>query len=455
MSAEKTITTSISAAKRTTAPISAAKKRTAPVSAAKVVSLNVVASQVSTLCFEVGGILVESDTTLGAKVAAFDFAAFYGILGSMPTIPGDSGRLFYDFLEIQAFVKPFTLAAVRAEPNKAALSKAVNARANAFYAKYANAPAIIARMNEFYSPSIAESKPNRLDILSFFSLNQMQQLRDAYLSEGRTGVVKTTRSDLDSTLQSGGTSDTTDQTIQKSAQFSTTGANFPPPPPGTPGTIGSPDNPVGEDFQEGSGSQHTTSTGSATEHQTIVNTDYGYRIPFIENAAQYERAQISLIDQKFAAFMYAQNLPNLAAVFQNELTSIDSDVYRTQIAYLNTILMSPIPGTVTGIYKNPGDCVRPGEPVIRVENNDVVYLVATLVYRGPIVVGSSVTVATTLFDLSGPPTTVTGNVVAVRGRHEDEHWGVIVQCKNLDSGGNPIFPLGYHFDYDDTTVSIT
>jgi hypothetical protein len=197
------------------------------------------------------------------------------------------------------------------------------------------------------------------------------------------------------------------------------------------------------------------STGLANEHQTIFNTDYGYRIPYLENIAQYERAQISLIDEQFASFMYSQNLPYLAAVFQNELTSIDSDVYRTQIGYLNTILMSPIPGTVTGIYKNPGDAVRPGEPVIRVENNDVVLLMATLVYRGPISIGSTVRVETTLFDLPGPLTTVEGNVVAVRGRQEDDQWEVIVKCKNLASGGKAILPLGYHFDYDDTTVSIS
>ena len=110
---------------------------------------------------------------------------------------------------------------------------------------------------------------------------------------------------------------------------------------------------------------------------------------------------------------------------------------------------------MTGIYKNAGDAVRAGETVIRVENNNVVLLVASLIYRGPISIGSSVTVATTLFDLAGPPTTVTGSVVPVRGQREDDQWEVIVQCENVDDSGNHIFPLGYHFDYDDTTVSIT
>jgi hypothetical protein len=182
-------------------------------------------------------------------------------------------------------------------------------------------------------------------------------------------------------------------------------------------------------------------------------------------SAQYERAQISLIDQQFAQFMYGlpleplvhSPLPKLDQIFNNELNSLNADVYQLQIAYLNTILLSPIPGIVTGIYKNPGEAVKAGEPVIRVENDKVILLVGTLVYPGPIKVGSAVTVSTTLFDTGNPPTTVTGGAVAVRGRREqDDHWDVIVLCSNLDSNNSPIFPLGYHFDYDrqHTMVSI-
>jgi biotin carboxyl carrier protein len=207
---------------------------------------------------------------------------------------------------------------------------------------------------------------------------------------------------------------------------------------------------------------------SSFQEQRIVNTDYGYRVPWFENLAQYERAQISLIDERFAQFMYAQNLEPgvLEKEFINELTSIDSDVYRAQIAYLSTILISPISGTVTGVYKHPGDAVRPGEPVLRVESSDFVFLLATLAYRGPISIGSKVTVETKLYGLPGPWTPpIVGIVVAVRGRQVDDNWDVIVKCNNLDTSGKHILPLGYHFDhwrsqsggssYDDTKVSIS
>jgi hypothetical protein len=427
--------------------------------AAKVVSLNVVASQTATLSFEVGGIIGESDTRLGVTAAAFDFPAFYGVLRSRPTVNGDSGRLLYDPDQIQAFVKPFALAALRAEPNKAALSKAINTRANAFYSKYGNSVgiAIVTEILYSASPSFPDSKPSRINILQGLSEQQMRLLRDAYNNDGRTEVVRSTQSVLDSQLNSTGTSNTRERSDDQSVTAPDNIHNrflAPPADASWPevDTVG--DNIV-DTIQLQASATSSSSSGSATEHQTIVNTDYGYRVPAIENLAQYQRAQISLIDEQYASFLFAQSVPHVVKLLENELASMDSDVYRTQIAYLNTILMSPIKGTVTGIYKNPGDAVRPGEPVIRVENNETVFLVATVVYRGSITIGSRVTVSTTLFDVPGRPTVVKGNVVAVRGRQDDEQWEVIVECSNLDDTGKPIFPLGYHFDYDDTTMSIS
>ena len=61
--------------------------------AAKVVSLTVRPLQVSHLCFEVGGVLGELGTQLGAPAVAFDFATFYSLL---PNTGGDPSRLSYD-----------------------------------------------------------------------------------------------------------------------------------------------------------------------------------------------------------------------------------------------------------------------------------------------------------------------------------------------------------------------
>ncbi|HEY1892391.1 MAG TPA: HlyD family efflux transporter periplasmic adaptor subunit [Steroidobacteraceae bacterium] len=422
---------------------------------AKVVSLTVRPLQASHLCFEVDGILGESYAQLGAPVTGFDFPALYNALSKSPTISGDPSRLRFDATAIHDGVKSYTLLTLRAEAGKATLNKAVGSRQNSYFAKYGNATDIIAKMNTFYSPAVFNSKPNRLAILSSLADDQATALRSAYISDGRTGVVKTTGSILNSSTQSGGQSSESGQSNLESVGTVVSGTIPLPPGSGAPFAGWTFPGPDTLQLEQGTSSDSTTSTARSSEHQMIVNTDYGYRTPYFESQAQNERAQISLIDQQFAQFMSGQNLPNLVEVFKNELSAIDSDVYRLQIAYLNTILLSPFDGTVTGIYKTPGDAVRAGEPVVRVENNGVVLLVATLIYRGPITIGASVTVTTQLFDSSGAPTSIMGTVAAARGHTADDHWEVIVQCNNLDSTAKPIFPLGYHFDYDDTTVSIT
>ncbi len=52
--------------------------------------------------------------------------------------------------------------------------------------------------------------------------------------------------------------------------------------------------------------------------------------------------------------------------------------------------------------------------------------------------------------------TVSGTVAAVSGhRSNDDWWSVAVSCDNRDVSGHAIFPLHYHFDHDDTTITIS
>jgi hypothetical protein len=424
--------------------------------AAKPVSLSVRPLQVSHLCFEIDGILGMSNTALGAAVTAFDFDGFYATLNAFPTGTNDPSRLRYNYADIQAYVSPFALAALRAEAGKVALNKAINARQNAYYAKYQNRNAIIAEIDKFYSPSQNDSKPKRLERLSQIADKQASALQSAYQHDNMTGVVRTTKSTLHSKTTTKGGSTEIGESNQVSMYQGLTVPGTPPPPP-----AGIPLNETAytdNTYDEGNNLENTTSKGSATEDQTIYNRDYAYRVPYRECEAQNERAQISLMDQQFAQFMYGQNLPNLKEVFRNELDSIDSDVFRLQTAFLGTILMSPIAGTITGIYKNPGDAVKAGEPVFRVENSAEILLEGTLVYRGPIPMGSLLTIQTTPFDAAASPgaspLTRLATVVAVRGADADDRWEIVARSDNLDNNGNPIFPLGYQFDYDNTTVLV-
>jgi len=389
---------------------------------AKVVALKARAYQISHLCFPAPGIVdlmgrfskrpftpyghpqtATIPIKLGDRVTQFDFTIFYE--GLSKTSATDPSRLSYDSSGIlnDGRVQASLLMTQRAAPTAAVLDKAINVRQNAYYSKYSNQDLMIRIMQDYYSatsnpPVAIISKPDALFQLLGLAQAQMSDLLSAY-SRGSLPTVPTLPSVVSGT----------------SSVLQTTG-NFP------------------------------------DTSQSIANTDFAYRTPAYEAQAQGLRAQISLLDQLLSQWVAGQNLPNLPQVFKNELQGIDLDVKRLQIAYLNTILLSPINGFITGIYKNSGDWVQAGEPVVRVEDNSKVILVGTLAYPGLISIGSQVTVTTSLFDAGGSPPIV-GNVIAVRGRpDEDDVWDVHAIC---DNSAAPVLPLNYHFDYDDTSVTIS
>jgi hypothetical protein len=452
---------------------------------AKAISLKVRPIQSVDLCFEVSGIIGEQNfnlAKLGTRVQAFDLAGFYANLLASKGDASRPGLLKFDSQAIHEAVTsgatggPF-LFALRAENLKAVMDKAINLRENSYYQKYVNKNAVIAQTLQVYQPSSAPpaipvTKPDRLDALAAISQTQHDTLSAAYNADSRTGVVKVTTNDMTSDAASTGTSDgtstgtTTGTGTSKSDQSSTgkaktSGTTTPSSGPsskstgetdstGTSSTTGS-----STSNQTSTGTSKTNTTGDTKVTQKTQNTDYGYRHPSAENDSQYQRAQVSLADERFAQFIFSQNLPFLPVVFDNELESIDLDVKRLQVSYLNTILFAPINGIVTGLFRDLGDCVQAGQPVMRVENDDEVLIVGTLKFRGLLSVGSKVSITTSIFD-SPTPVTIKGAVVAIRGHDsEDEEWDAIIRCPNLDASNNPIFPINYNFDFDDTTVDIS
>ena len=301
--------------------------------------------------------------------------------------------------------------------------------------------------------------------MSDIAQQQATNLQEAYTEDNRLGVVKATSSNLETNTISRVNALRAGKFYQESVGKNVGGGNklpqdppvpwegFPHPWNGypskrfiTPGTQTAIT--TGVNYEESNNSSSASGTQSAT------HVDYEYRTPYLEALARNNRAQISLMDQKFETFMFEQNIQHLEQIFNNELASVDNDVYQLQIALLRSFLISPISGIVTGIYKSPGDAVNAGEPVVRVENNGAVHLVANLVHYGQISLGATATVTTTLGGASSPATTLTGNVVAARGQGSGGRWEVVVKVNNVDGSGNYILPLGYCFDAEYTDVTI-
>jgi biotin carboxyl carrier protein len=410
----------------------------------QIVNLRVCPTVWADLSFEVSGIVQQSNATLGQQVTAFDFDSLYATLGQstetvyelgpsrLAEIRSGSGtgpikvggtpvaepQNLLNSDDLQNNVASSILLSLRAESIKALLDKACALRANVYYGKYSTQSQtnLINYIKKNYTASTG-LKPANLSSLQSLATEQYNALHGVYKSDpdryytgGTSGVVKSTSSHLKSTTASTGSSQTT-------------------------------------------GSPTSTGTETSTQTQNMTYTDYGYRVPDIECNAQNLRAQTSLIDEQYSQLQFSQYIPNLESVFGNQLTAIDMDVKQLQVAYLNTILLSPINGVVTGVYKQVGDRVIAGETVLRVEDNSAFYLVGVVVVRGVLTLNQSVTVTTTLFS-TAPSTVITGQIVAVRGDESgDDRWQVVILVNSI-TGGQSTLPLNYYFDFDDTSITV-
>jgi biotin carboxyl carrier protein len=442
---------------------------------AKLVSMIAQPAYASYLGFAIGGILDTRQAQLGEVVRDVPHNKFSDYVRASGTINGDPSRLAGDSQGVMQIAAQFALATLRNEELKASLDSAVNTRQNIYFAKYANAASVISTMRAYYYRTSPTAKPNRLNILSDIAQKQAMDLQEAYTEDDRMGVVKATKSCLDSTTRSVGGGTRAGKFYQESV-----GKSYPA------GTILPKDLPVpwegapkdGDPAKQnqwinggypshrfttaGTGAARTTgvnyeesnSGGSAVGTQSATHVDYEYRTPFLEAHARNNRAQISLIDQKFESFMFEQNMPHLERIFENELASVDNDVYQFQLALLRSVLVSPLPGVVTGVYKNPGDAVSPGEPVIRVEDNGVVNLVANLVRHGAIRIGDTATVTTTLGGAANAAIPLNGRVTAARGQGSGGRWEVVIEASNVDLAGNHILPINYCFDAEFTEITL-
>jgi len=393
------------------------------------------------LAFEVGGILdnvVNSYAFLGNTVNAFALDGLYTQLG---VAADPSGANLWNSAALLQQVSGNVLMNLRAEGMKADLDKACALRANVYYAKFANQAAIISQFQNYYgppsSPFTATSKPTLLANLSGFANTQYTQLGNAYKNSGAQSAP-TTPSSAPGNLN--GRSNVVYASMS-ALTATTTGTVKPGPNP-------------------------NTTANSSTDTQTMAYADYAYRYPAMECNAQNTRAQISLQDEQFAQFLAGQYVSNIGSVFANQLNAINMDVKRLQVALLNTILVPPITGVVTAIYKQPGDAVRTGEPVIRVENTNTMLLTGVIIYRGLLAVGTFVIVQANLFS-SSASTNITGTIVVARGDPGgDDHWNVVISCPIVaptgdvarlfpyNTYGNPTLPPDYQFDSDDTVISV-
>jgi HlyD family secretion protein len=377
----------------------------------KPVSLRVRPVRSVDLCYPVDGLIShQPDMLLGSSVHGLDIESLYQVL--LDTVPGDPSRLewtsdkIYNFMLKGAPSVGGHLSYLRNRPAAAELDSAVMMRQNAYLTTYA--PPILDMARRVYYANPGEPLAVRK--------NLMQDLEQSltFLFNRLDTVYADPTGGYDDVVMSSG------------SFYNNDGTQY---VPGTKTTF--------------YGNGGTKSWG------------YEFRHPSMENRVRWLQARAAVRQELLNAERMSEMCRH-PETFLNELRAIDQRIFALQAAYADTFLISPFNGIVTGVFKAQGDCVQAGEPVLRVENDAMVYLVGTVKYRGMIRVGSQVTVTTTLFDTAGAPTPISGSVSAVRGHNSvAEQWDILITCANRTAAGDPILPVNYNFDFESTTVEVT
>lgn len=373
----------------------------------KAVDLRVRPVKSADLCFPVDGtILRQPDSLLGKVVQGYDLRELYGHLRDIQV---DESRLVMDSGSIYTTVHSHILSELRAEHVRADVDAAIGMRQNAFIATYSES--IVQQMRRIYfdNPSDQAAVLYRLieDLESHTKLSS-KILEQAYQQDA-----------LAATPIKKAVTDTTFSSIVR--------------------------DPLGEIRYDNTAKSSSEARG------------YEYRAPSEENYIRYSRARIGQRQEYLAALRMRALCERAEAWASNELTALDTQVRKLQVAYIDTLLVSPIAGVVTGVFRNSGDFVSAGQPVVRVEDDSTVFLVGTIKHRGMVKPNSQVSVTTTLFDApTGQQTRIDGSVASVRGHDSvDEQWEILVLCSNRTASGAPILPLNYNFDFESTTVEVT
>lgn len=381
----------------------------------KSVNLRVRPVQSTDLCYTMDGIIsFQVSNMLGTQVSGFDVRGLYQLLGE--TITNDDSRLKWDSYNIyeHLFNAPDTmgpdagrvmLSHLRNANEAADLDRAIAMRQNAYFTSYS--PKVLKQVKEVYhddpQEEVSLSRYRLLKNAERDIVEIRDKLKQAYHDDSWDDVVRGTRSVSDNSA----------------TQYS------------------------GAGHIQFEGVTDTNSWG------------YDYRYPLVENDLRYHQSRAAVRQEIVNAWRMSEMCDNAYITFPNELYATDLGIRRLQTAYIDTFLFSRYSGIVTALYHADGDFVRAGEPVLRVETDDMVYLVGTLKYRGMLRIGTQIKVTTALFEIAGAAeTTITGKVVAVRSHDSvSEQWEVLILATNRDAG-KPIFPLNYSFEFESTTIEV-
>lgn len=195
-------------------------------------------------------------------------------------------------------------------------------------------------------------------------------------------------------------------------------------------------------------SQRTIISEDANE-RTSVNQLNEFWYPRLENKLEFERLQSIVVQEEAKNALNALSAGSVEDSLRRELEFIELEVLKNQVKVLNTYLAPTFSGIVTAIYKDVGEHVQAGEPVVRIENDRRLFLYGFVQLRGMPTVGQTVTIKSKVFE-STVEKTYTANIVSVRGHTtDDDEWELLLE---MDNAGNAL-PMNFGFDPLASTIT--
>lgn len=393
-----------------------------------------------------GGIIEWIDNgkcKIGASVTAIDIRnTVYQILGEPEKDPNGAltGRLRFDSKSLRQVLAPLAIASLVNEPQAAELDQAILRRQTVFLTRSSQAGSLIANLT-----AASSLKIQRLNRLGSLLAEHYSRLENAYISGLPVGVDPLTDVRQPETVMAtsvAGLGSLQDYTV-KVYEGEVKEGNKEKQTQVSSNALSRMARHDGKSWVE-----ITDPSAKTLTQETIVRpSGDAARHPFLENQIRHERLTIDVADELIAEQVAALRLSTLDRVLANELEAADLAVRRLQLAYIDSFLIPRFSGRIAAVLRNPGELLRAGEPLVRIDREDALYLVGQVKWPSLVTIGARFLLKTSgVFDEAPPDNLVIeGSVVSAKSMPSDSSaWNLIIEVVKSTHA----LPLGYEIESD-------
>lgn len=439
----------------------------------KIRTLRAQATQAVDLSFNMPGIVARQNfdhgsrsgpAFFGQRVKSFDIEGkLYKKLSKVADAA--SGKLHFDSAGIRSVFEDASapyLFALRNEPMAVALDRAIASRQASFVSRYKH-KIKIAKLAADMLPKISDEMKRLLDKndARFHAVDKA--FGDADVPPELKGVLKRITTETQTEATASKTTSKSEPIATKSVPFDGEEAQnssfeiqtknkddvllqkqFSPRTASIPLVTGD-----GQKWSVPSERFATQTSESVSEpySQLMTSSVQALTHPKFDNEIGYRQSNIAVLQEKLRHDTNAVSVKDIEMALDLELKVIDEDLKQLQLNYAHTFLVTPVAGIVTGVFKDVGESVEVGEPVLRVENDAYLLLVGRIQCRSQLWAGQQFKMTLkSVFD-DKKSRDLNGTLLSIRGHEKDnDEWDVILEVQNPKVSGHPLLPVNYQFD---------